>query len=80
MLVAQNIRHSKTLADVVNEKKERDENKAILKATTGCWVAFARKDKRKKVGAANVVRRCEQLASPFAALRVTGSRRFLFRR
>jgi hypothetical protein len=48
MLVAQSIRHSKTLAEVVNEKKERDENKAISKATTGCWVAVSRKHKRKK--------------------------------
>jgi len=29
MLVAQSNRHSKTLADVVNRKKEHDENKAI---------------------------------------------------
>jgi len=36
MLAAQSIRHSKTLAEVVNEKNEHDENKAISKATTGC--------------------------------------------
>jgi hypothetical protein len=40
MLLAQNIRHSKTLADVVNEKKERDENKATSKRATRCCVAL----------------------------------------
>jgi hypothetical protein len=41
MLVAQGIRHSKTLAEVVNEKRERDENKAISKATTRCWAVVS---------------------------------------
>jgi len=48
MSVAQGIRHSKTLAEVVNEKKERDENKAISKATTGCWAAVSTTHKRKR--------------------------------
>jgi hypothetical protein len=41
MSVAQSIRHSKTLAEVVNEKKERNEKKAISKATTGCGVTVS---------------------------------------
>jgi hypothetical protein len=53
MLVAQSIRHSKTLAEVVNEKKERDGNKAISKATTACGVAASRKHKRKKAESIN---------------------------
>jgi hypothetical protein len=40
MLAAQSNRHSKTLADVVNEKREHDENKAISKRSTGCCVAL----------------------------------------
>jgi hypothetical protein len=70
MLVAQGIRHSKTLAEVVNEKKEHDEKKAISNATTACCVAVGRKHKQKKLEIrTRNVRGCERIPLSCRALR-----------